>query len=227
MFNYTSNDWNRNLGNIFDFNIPDFKEWTDQREIMAVLNRIGAGESSNRMFTAFSGSESLRVASASFEPGCIEISANSTYLLKAKSLSFILIANDPEWSYFLLETHEIQPFGVIQQRSIHSNQETLVELSPLKYIEGRYWDLGRYENEELSMFARPITRILKGSIVFFNKSSQYNQMGVHEDGRHSKMDALAFKGYVRELYDNVCEEFFKDDKDYSDIDVRSPIIFYL
>jgi hypothetical protein len=59
------------------------------------------------------------------------------------------------------------------------------------------------------------------------KSTTYNQMGIHEDGRHSKMGSKAIKEYMSDMYYEAIDEFYKHLKEMIDAEDNRSIIIHL
>jgi len=200
-FNYeNTQDWNAILLSIFGDHIPSEYRWTKKNEIITVLNKIGSGNSTNYTFFPDGGGLTLEGACLSRETGCIELDFDSSHIIKINSLSFTAIGFDPGCSYFTLETATLKPVSLSKSSMVQRNHEYLVELIPGKYIDGKYWDYGVYNNHVLPSSARPVYRIIKGDLVIFSKSSVYNQITNTDDGRHTQMDREAFSQYVSEMY---------------------------
>lgn len=194
--------WNTILHSIFGETIPATYSWTVTSEIITVLNKIASGRSTDYTFFADGGGMSLKGAHHSHQEGCIELDFDSAYLIKLNRLDFTAIGTHSPCcnSFFRLVTAKLPTSGFYETNIILPYHEHLVELSPLKYIDGRYWDYGEYNGEDLPASARPITRILRGDLVVFSKSSVYNQITNTDDGRHDKMDVETFKQFVSEIY---------------------------
>jgi hypothetical protein len=193
-------EWNEILHSIFGDIIPAECKWTEKEEMISVLNKICSGNSTNYTFFPDGGGMTLTGAVHSNEDGCIELDFDGAHIIKLKSLSFVAIGTDPGCSYFRLETADLKPSGACETNRMQLCHEHLVELSPLKYIDGKYWDYGEYNSEELPSSARTVSRLLRGDLVIFSKSSVYNQVTNTDDGRHAKMVPDTFKKYVSEMY---------------------------
>ena len=211
-------EWNTILHSIFGEVIPAEYRWTNKEEIITVLNKIASGKSNNYTFFADGGGLTLKGADQSNEDGCIEFDFDSAYLSKVNSLDFMAVGTDSACSnsYFRIATANLKPAQVYESDEIPTYHEHVLELTPLNYIDGKYWDLGEYHGEDHPTSARPLTRILKGDLVIFSKSSVYNQITNTDDGRHDKMDAETFKQYVSEIYRAYKDVYLESGSDTSD-----------
>lgn len=212
-------EWNAILHSIFGEVIPAEYLWTEKDEIITILNKIASGKATNYTFFADGGGMSLKGADNSHEDDCIEFDFDSAYLSKVNNLAFVAVGTDSECcnSYFRLNTANLEQSEVYETDAVNPYLEHLVELSPLKYIDGKYWDYGEYHGEDHPTSARPLTRILKGDLVIFSKSSVYNQINDTDDGRHDKMDAETFKQYVAEIYRAYQDVYQESGSDTSDL----------
>lgn len=193
-------DWEKIHQSIFGGNIPNNCQWTDIDDIINILNKIGNVRASNHMFFASGGGLDLEGAKKSHEKDCIELLTGISYIIKPKSLTFEFIDKDFEWNYFRLEADNLTPSGVYKKLLADSYIEEVLELTPLKYVDRYHWDENEYDGQKLPKSARPIVRILKGSLVIFKKTSIYNQTSSTYDGRHDKLGADGFKKHIMDAY---------------------------
>jgi hypothetical protein len=182
---------------IFPAGIPEHFEWTELKDIISVLNTIGAIDNSNHMFYPTGGGLDVESAKLSYENNCIEIYTGLTDILKPKRLLFESFI-DPIWNYFRIETLELEPSGVYVKEEDFPSEE-LLEIETGKYISRSYWDEGEYLGHKLPYAARVLTRHLKGAFVIFAKSSYYNRNSRTYDARHNKMSAEEFRVYIENV----------------------------
>jgi hypothetical protein len=52
-------------------------------------------------------------------------------------------------------------------------------------------------------------------------------MGIHEDGRHSKMGAKAINKYMSDMYYEAVDEFYRHQKEMIDAEDNRSIIIHL
>jgi hypothetical protein len=196
-------DWKKIHKNIFDDSIPRNCTWTDIDAIISVLNKIGSVKASNHMFFASGGGLDLLGARKSHEEGCIELLMGVSYLCKPKSLTFEYIDHEFHWNYFRLETDILKLTDVYEGMATDKYFEQVLEISPLHYVSRSHWDENEYEGKKLPVTARPIVRILKGSLVIFKKTSTYNLTSSTYDGRHDKFGPDAFRTYIADAYEQT------------------------
>lgn len=193
-------DWNFILKSIFNGAIPAEYTWTDTNEIISVLNKIGATQSSNNLLFPGYGSDDLLGATLSNEKGCIELNLAGPYVIRVKALNFFSVNQDLEWNFFRLENENLLPSGACSTVSAHPCFDHLVELSPRVYIDGKYWDHMEFGPDELPGTARSLSRILKGDLVIFKNTAAYNQLDGAFEGMHATMPSAEFKEYYTGMY---------------------------
>lgn len=199
-YNRNSEDWKTIHRDIFGSIIPKRCIWTNPEDIASVLNKIGRIPSSNHSFFPSGGGLDLEGASSSYEPNCIELDFGIAHVVKPKELIFESIDPDLEWNYFRLELLQLAASGVYGDDGDEAFDEELCELNSGNYVHRHYWDEGEYDDERLPSSARPLIRILKGSIVIFKKSSIYNGNSMTYDARHETMGAERFKEHILAAY---------------------------
>jgi serine/threonine-protein kinase len=191
-------DWIEIQDKIFPKGLPERCEWTDRNEIVNVLKIIGSIRNSNHMFFPRGGGLDVEGANISSEENCIEIDTGGLYdILKPSRLIFHSFKAEHQWNYFRLETLELKPFSIYEEKDY--SDEELCELSPGNYISRTYWDAGEYQGQELPSTARVVTRHFRGSFVIFQKTSIYNHNSRTYDGRHNKMTDEEFRKYIQDV----------------------------
>jgi hypothetical protein len=121
----------------------------------------------------------------------------SAYYAKVSSLVFESFG-DPvnyEWDYFWLQLDSLAPTGIGYVRG--DTEERLTELRPGEYASLDKWD--DREPGELPATARPITRLLRGSLVIFQKTSVYNSDISSATGEHSRYTEEEFRKEIARL----------------------------
>lgn len=190
-----THDWEKVISEIFPEGIPQSYCWTDREEIINILNIIGSIHNLNHMFFPTGGGLDLTGSKNSFEKDCIELLTGGLYdLIKPSVLMFEKISENLDWSYFRIETHQLDPSGVYEK--IDGNYEEVTELEPNIYVDRSVWDQNEFKGKPLQKSARVISRFFKGAFVIFKKSSIYNRTSSTYDGRHNKMTAEEFKTYI-------------------------------
>ena len=195
--------WSLSLQKVFPNGIPDHADWTDKKEITAVLNTIGI-VNTNHMFLPRGGGLDLEGASASHEAGCIELNTAGATVVKPKALHFEFIGKSIEWAYFRLEVGGLAPSGVYE--TLDSAYEELTELTKGNYGSRSVIDEGHDGYDEdgnekpLPEEARLVVRVLEGSFLVVAKASPYNMTNSTYDGRHDKMSAAEFRSYMEKQF---------------------------
>lgn len=194
-------DWRNVHHSIFGSTIPKYMEWTNHDEIISILAKISRVENSNEIFLPKRGGMTLEGVGQANETGCIELFCGIPYIIKPKSLSFVSVDNTLAWNYFWIETENMMPSVINSYIQTASYTESVIELSPEdKYVDRFHWDIGEYGGQSLPDCARPVVRLLKGSLVIFKKLSPYNTTRAY-NGTHEKMGTQAFEQYIKDAQD--------------------------
>jgi hypothetical protein len=194
-------DWKRLLDELFPLNLPTRAYWTEPTDIIKVLNHIGSVNSSNYTFFANGGGLVLTGAKPGNEPGTIELQfQGAVRVCKPDYLLFEgqPVGNDYQWSYFRLEEVELLPTGIGHvSTNNHGQEERLTELTPGQYDTLDTWEYRADREQQLPSSARVVARVLKGSMVIFQKSSEYYVNGRGTDsGLHAGYDPDQFKHLI-------------------------------
>src|SRR5689334_24301328 len=106
-------DWLELQRGLFPVAVPDRATWEGVEAIADVLNKVGK-PNLNHMLLPFGGGMDLIGAEASDrELGCVKLLTDGTlYLVKPVRLIFDSFRADPQWSYFWLETRQLEPTGI-------------------------------------------------------------------------------------------------------------------
>lgn len=192
--------WFEIQSKLFPMSFPKRVIWEDINDIINVLKLLCTYDDLNHMFFPRSGGLDLEDARLSAEEGCIELDFQLISIIKPKRLIFESFGYTPSWNYFRLELDDLEPSGVYGPEKIHNNEEELSELYPGKYD---IYELVEYRSDykhrgyDIPDGARQVTRILKGSLVIFNKRSEYNLDPSTYDARHNKMSTDEFREYIQ------------------------------
>jgi hypothetical protein len=179
------------------YNFDQSKVWSNSESIIHILNRLSDVFDDNNLMLPDSGGLNITSANTSGEPHCIEINGMSDIILKPKLLAFEYINNDINWSYVRIETFEMPATGIYTNNNTDIYKENVLEIEPNEYIDMAHWVTNEYENEELPLTARPVLRILKGSIVIFKKSSPYLRVVRSAySGLHQQYTADEFREFI-------------------------------
>ena len=195
--NSTSLDeWSKAIKGLFPSTVPDRAVWTNQNDIVRVLNDVARGrENCNHTFLPISGGLDLHGAKLAGEEECIELDLNGMpYIVRPLRLIFRCYGPDLEWSFFRLETGGLQPIGDdIDGRK----REQLYEVAP-----GQYIDCDE-DADDLPDDARHVIRYFNGAFVTFAKESDYNLESYKGfdayDAPHDEMTAEEFEKLVAHL----------------------------
>lgn len=186
--------------------VPLRHSWHDLDDIINILNKAGTGAVTNHLFIPSGGGLDVTSAKRSVEDGCIEIHFGGlTTICRPEGLYLETFAEQPDhmWSYFRIETNELEPSGVYD--SLTFNHEELTELRPKEYVDLISWDHGVYGYDEygdelpLPRNARPVSRYFRGAFVIFAKGSLYNFNTRTYDARHNKMSATGFRKHIESV----------------------------
>lgn len=162
---------------LFPSGVPVQAEWKDVSIIVKILNHIAHRDSLNHMFYPDGGGNDLVDVKAAGEKGFISlyVCERSADIIKPKKLTFNSFGSDPEWNYFWLECEEVEPHPVSSSFSYKGFNQYLTELSPGVYTLPDAWEHGEYNGNPLPTTAVRVDRYIKGTFVFFSKSSRYNK----------------------------------------------------
>lgn len=187
--------WKYMQESIFNSSIPEMTQWKDRNKIVNILKLIGSMPSLNHMFIPTGGGMDLDFADIATEEGCIAMYAGSIHILKPNRLIFENVSDDHLWSYFRLELLELR--AEVEKDNI--DMESVTEYEPGKYISWIHGNYGYYEDKPLPQSSRMVERILRGTFVFFAKSSVYNHISGTYDSRHDKFRTDEFRSYIEKM----------------------------
>jgi hypothetical protein len=191
-------EWSEVQKSLFPSGAPARTLWTQIDTICSILAQIAKVPALNHMFYPNKGGNTITGVSRAAESGMIalHIGEKIAEILKPAKLTYESFGNDSSWSYFRLEVAPVLPTGVPGALAHDAISETLTELLPGQYVEYRHWDSGEYNGEPLPREARPVSRFLKGSFVFFSTRSAYNGDPSTYDARHNAMTEDRFREYI-------------------------------
>lgn len=163
---------------LFPYSTPNSVEWRNNYDIINILNLIAERESLNHMFYPSGGGNDLIRVEPAAEKGFIALIAyeRCAEILMPKKLSFESFGHDPEWNYFRLECETIEPIKISGPINNSTMEEYMVEIAPGNYAPPDCWEISEYQGKPLPETARVVSRYIKGSFVFFCKSSTYNRI---------------------------------------------------
>ncbi|MCU1336360.1 MAG: hypothetical protein JWO19_1941 [Bryobacterales bacterium] len=199
-------EWLELQRRLFPVAIPNRATWEELDAIADVLNKVGK-PNLNHMLLPFGGGMDLIGAEASDrEPGCIELLTDGTlYLVKPVRLIFDSFRSDPQWSYFWLETRQLEPTG-IGSIGRNSYTEELMTVGD-EYVSSSWTpdspepdddsETDSSEAESLPEEPRRIARCLRpGNFLIVQKTCPYNRDGKTYDARHNKVSLDEFRVYL-------------------------------
>lgn len=192
-------EWSEVTRTLFPLAVPAQAAWSDIDDICLVLGEIAKVPALNHMFYPTGGGNTITGVSRSAEPDMIELHIDEKIaeILKPAKLTYESFGFDSRWSYFRLEAAPVKATGVSRALDSAGESEALTEITPGRYIPYEHWDADEYLGAPLPATARPVTRFLKGSFVFFSTRSIYNQEPSTYDARHNKMTEDQFREYIR------------------------------
>ena len=138
------------------------------------------------------------------EPGCLELlSPDGLAEMFRPATLFFEYFPDSEWnSFFLIETHQLEPCGVYREGNWGC--EEVVEISPGKYVHPSHQETGVVCDEEgrdipLPRASRIVTRHMRGKFIIVAKRSIWNAEPTNADGRHSRMTAQQIRTQIQRV----------------------------
>jgi serine/threonine protein kinase len=191
-------EWTELTQKLFPLGAPSRTTWTQIDAICAVLSEVAEVPALNHMFYPSGGGNTITSVSRSSEDGMImlHIGEKIAEILKPKKLTYEHFNGDTHWNYFRLEAELIKPTGIEGALDSDGISETLTEITPGVYYPYLHWDYNDFNGQPLPETARPVTRYLKGSFVFFSTNSAYNNTSETYDARHNKMTEELFRSYI-------------------------------
>lgn len=193
--------WEEKIIQIFPHAIPNSCVWNDEIDILNILFTL-CDKNLNDIFYPNGEVYSLMGIDFSKEDKCLElITDQSIDIIKPIKLSFHYFDEAYEWTYFRIETDNLEQTTVYDFKCLY--KEELISLDNNGgYIDICNWHNGVYEDEnkiirELSDKDQVINRFLqKSSFLIFPKDSLFN---IHYDKSLNRL---------------TCDEFEKKIEDY-------------
>jgi serine/threonine protein kinase len=191
-------EWTELTQKLFPLGAPERSSWTNIDSICAALSEISKIKALNHMFYPTGGGNTITGVSRAAEEGMIalHIGDKIAEILKPAKLTYESFGGDTSWSYFRLEVAPVEPSEIENSIGMDGISEALTEVKPGMYAPYKCWDYGEFNRKPLPDSARPITRFLKGSFVFFSTRSAYNLDPRTYDARHNKMSEEEFRAYI-------------------------------
>jgi serine/threonine protein kinase len=191
-------EWTELTQKLFPLGAPARSTWSQIDSVCSVLAEISKVKALNHMFYPTGGGNTITGVSRAAEEGMIalHIGDKIAEILKPAKLTYESFGGDTSWSYFRLEAAPVAPSGVENAMDHEGVSEGLTEVTPGQYAPYRCWDYGEFNKKPLPASARPVSRFLKGSFVFFSTRSAYNRNPGTYDARHNKMTEEEFRSYI-------------------------------
>ncbi|WP_339309806.1 serine/threonine protein kinase [Paenibacillus sp. FSL k6-2145] len=193
--------WENLINSVAGTPVPEETVFTDLEDIKRILKEISKSDASNHTFMPDGGGVDLVGCSDSNEKGCIELDFDAmTHVIKPKKLVLEHFPDvSSEWSYFNLIADELKPSGIYENNDRY--YEEVLELSPGKYIDRKYSEIGEYQGKTLPDESRVVLRYFKGSFVIFAKASIYNLADVLDayNATHEKLGKEGFRNKIHKI----------------------------
>ncbi len=148
----------------------------------------------------------MLAASIGPESGTIDLKPADAiaYRVRPARLAFHYIAEAPGQSFLYLDLADLAPSGVYP--SLHGDSEEVVDLGSGDYVDRGIWDQGflqyDYDGNEVPLprGSHIAIRMLRGSILFVQHASIWNQSSGTYDGRLQRMgEAAILEAIKREI----------------------------
>lgn len=191
-------EWTELTHKLFPLGAPTRTTWSNIDSICAVIDQIAKVKALNHMFYPTGGGHTVTGVSRAAETGLIalHVGEKSADILKPAKLTYESFGADMRWSYFRLEAAPLHPTGIAKSLGLDGISEELTEIAPGHYDSYACWQYDEFKGEPLPESARPISRYLSGTFVFFSTRSVYNQDAATYDARHEKMTEEEFRNYI-------------------------------
>lgn len=192
-------EWTELSHKLFPLGMPERVTWHHIDSICAVLAEMASVQALNHMFYPNGGGNTITGVSRAAEKGMIALhigEGGGVEILQPAKLTYESFGNKANWNYFRLEAAIVEPTGQPHSHDLKGHVEGLTEITPGIYAPYYCWDNAEYRGEPLPTTARPVTRYLGGSFVFFSTNSPYNRTPSTYDGRHNKVSEEKFREYI-------------------------------
>ena len=192
--------WYETIHKIFPEGIPKKAEWDNIDDIIKIINILS--EYNGLVYTFLPrGGMNLLGAKRANEDGFIELNLTYPTLYPVKSLTFYSIGGEDGWNYFRLDPIDSIIPKFETGEDVEDADEELTELSPRYYAPYQVFDYNEsYEGFSPTKDMRRIQRYYRGSMLFFNIKSPYNdESSTH--GRHSLFTKEEFEFYIQGCYE--------------------------
>lgn len=191
-------EWSELTHKLFPLGAPTRTTWTNIDSICLVLAEISKVKALNHMFYPTGGGNTITGVSRAAERAMIalHVGGKTAEILKPAKLTYESFDSDASWSYFRLEAAPVPPTGIKNSLGMGGLSEELTEIAPGSYEPFSCWQYDEINGEPLPESARPVSRFLSGTFVFFSTRSAYNGDPSTYDARHNKMSEEEFRSYI-------------------------------
>lgn len=191
-------EWTELTQKLFPYGAPVRTAWNQIDSICTVLAEMAKVKALNHMFYPTGGGHTITGISRAAEPGMIALHVGKKIaeLVKPEKLTYESFGKNASWNYFRLEAGALLPTGIEGALDHEEISEALTEIEPGVYLPYHCWDYGEHNGRPLPEAARPVSRFLRGSFVFFSTRSAYNRTPGTYDARHNKMTEDQFRSYI-------------------------------
>ncbi|AIW16271.1 protein kinase domain-containing protein [Vibrio tubiashii] len=188
---------------LFPLGSPKHATWTDLDSIIGVLNEVAQVKALNHMFYPTGGGNTITAVSKAKEDGMLALHVGDigAEILKPKKLTYESFGLEPSWNYFRLEVEETTAIGIPGVGSFKGTFQEMTEVEPGVYATYQCWDNNLYQGKPLPPLARPISRFMNGSFVFFCTTSPYNNLRGEYDaynGQHNTLTEDQFREFIKQ-----------------------------
>lgn len=188
-------EWEFYLRDIIPYTLPEEISWTNQEDIIGILNMM-SHTNLNHMFFPSGGGMDLIGCVESNQMDFIELDVGYTLKLKPKRLTLNTFKASFDWNYFYLEVEDIEPPITINSSSERKMfKMELIEITPGEYV----FEDGINQNS----IGRRLSLQLSGGFVLFAKGSSYNWDSSTYDARHNQVTPRDFRKYIQRSVDQM------------------------
>jgi hypothetical protein len=193
------------LSQIFNSTPPAMKTWTDPIDIITILDIIAGSKPSHCAYLPGGGYIFLDNAEL-FSGRSIDLISNIRHRLNAKKLTLVTLGTEDY--YFLLESNESKPSGLVNNNSKVAIAETVAEFYPGQYIDRKFHDnydsyednFGAYQ-EQFPERPHLVRRYLKESSVLIVKNDNpYTFTRFASDSFHNQVSHEELKDVMQNLF---------------------------
>ena len=193
------------LSQIFHSTPPSTKTWTDPIDIITILDIIAGSEPSHCAYLPDGGYIFLENAELC-SGRSLDLVSNIRHRFNAQKLTLEVLNTDDY--YFLLESDESIPTGLIKNLSKLTISETVAEFYPGQYIDRKFHDnydsyednFGAYQ-EQFPERPHLVRRYLKeNSVLIVKNDNPYTYTRFASDSFHNQVSHEELKDVMQKLF---------------------------